>query len=102
MPVLWKEYWFAQMGVIMSCSIKMFSGGHEQIGIIDHKVGDTVYEIFHCGGVVNVNTEPCKGTVVYVHPCGRFYTVEFDFGGMKLRESYTVRSDVNPTRLSWF
>ena len=29
------------------------------------------------------------GTVVYIHPKGRFYTVEFEIGGEKFRESYT-------------
>lgn len=80
----------------------MFDGGHEQIGIIEHKVGDTVTEYYHSCGVVNTENRPIKGTVIYVHPCGRFYTVEFDFGKTKVRESYTVRSDINPVILYSF
>lgn len=29
------------------------------------------------------------GTIVYIHPQGRYYTVEFDLGLGKVRESYT-------------
>ena len=28
------------------------------------------------------------GTVIYIHPRGRFHVVEFNFGGIKLRESF--------------
>lgn len=72
----------------------MLVNGRDIIGIIKHKVGDQVLEQFHSHGVVNTEKQLIKGTVVYVHPCGRYYTVEFDFGGKKLRESYTVRSDI--------
>lgn len=33
--------------------------------------------------------KPLTGTVVYIHPQGRYYTVEFDLGLGKVRESYT-------------
>lgn len=74
---------------------------NDVIGIINYKVGDKVKELFHSHVVLReMEEETC--TVVYVHPKGRFYTCEFDFNGTKMRESYTVRSDINPTRLSWF
>ena len=31
---------------------------------------------------------PIKGVVVYVHPQGRYHTVEFDLLGGKVRESF--------------
>lgn len=74
----------------------MFDNKHEQIGIIDYKVGDTVKERIQNGGVMYRDNNPTEGSVVYVHPLGRFYTVEFDFGGTNVRESYTVRSSINP------
>lgn len=75
----------------------------EIIGIINHKVGDRVLEQFHSCGVVNTDKKPIYGTVIFVHPCGRYYTVEFEFaGGRKARESYTVRSDVNPVNLMFW
>lgn len=69
---------------------------NEVIGIIKKKKDDKVKEILHSAVVVNRSLE--KGTVIYVHPCGRYYTVEFCFGDAKIRESYTVRSDVNPIK----
>lgn len=69
----------------------------ERIGIIKYKVGQIVKETFHC--IIMINPPILTGEVVYVHPLGRYYTVEFDFGGNKLRESYTVRSDINPVEL---
>ena len=78
----------------------MHGNKREVIGIINHKVGDRVLERFHGSGVAMTNDIAMQGTVVYVHPCGRYYTVEFEFaGGRKARESYTVRSDVNPVNL---
>ena len=32
--------------------------------------------------------EMVHGTVIYIHPQRRFYTVEYDFHGRKYRESY--------------
>lgn len=69
------------------------------IGLIDYKVGDKIKEIYHSHGVVNAEIVPIKGEVIYVHPKGRFYSVQFDFGGRKVVESYTVRSDINPVQL---
>ena len=39
-----------------------------------------------------------EGTVVYVHPEGRFYTVEFTFPKGKFREAYLLPPD--PGRLA--
>lgn len=74
----------------------MFSS-KEQIGIIKHKIGDKVTEICYNGTVaMSRNRTRDEGTIVYIHPYGRFYTVEFNYNGNRVRESYTVRSDVNP------
>lgn len=73
------------------------------IGIIDYKVGDKLKKLVHTninGAIREARPDPCE--VIFVHPKGRFYTVEFEYGGVKVRESYTVRSDVNPVRLSWW
>lgn len=72
---------------------------NEIIGLIKYKVGDKIKEIYNSHGVVNVEKTPIEAVVIYVHPKGRFYTVEFNFGGKKVRESYTVRSDINPVML---
>lgn len=69
------------------------------IGLINYKVGDIVKEIYHSVGIMREEDKPIKGEVVYVHPMGRFYTVEFNFGRGKVLESYTVRSDINPVML---
>jgi hypothetical protein len=37
---------------------------------------------------VHDHGEHIYGTVVYIHPLRRFYTVEFDLHGRKYRESY--------------
>lgn len=33
---------------------------------------------------------PQTGTVVYIHPQGRYYTVEFEMGDGKVKESYSL------------
>lgn len=72
--------------------ISFVSGQEEVIGIIKHKVGEKVKEKF---GFLHLMDMPMfDGTVVYIHPCGRYYTVEFDFDGCKIRESYLVRTDI--------
>lgn len=72
---------------------------NEIIGIINYQVGDKLKEVMYNGCIASRDFRLIKCEVIYVHPCGRFYTVEFDFGTAKVRESYTVRSDVNPCRL---
>lgn len=37
--------------------------------------------------------KPMRGTVVYVHPKGRFHVVEFEVGGRKARESFYGTAD---------
>ena len=48
-------------------------------------VGDRVDELVHFG---DERPRPMWGTVVWVHPEGRFYVAEFDFDGFKVREAY--------------
>ena len=36
------------------------------------------------------NDEPYEGTVVYIHPKNRFFTLEFDLPGGKVHESYQI------------
>lgn len=52
------------------------------------KVGDIVMErlMFDKGK----STTPYKGTVIYVHPEGRFYRAEFKLPGGKVRESFSL------------
>lgn len=57
------------------------------------KVGDRVRRRIEYGMNGGTLLPPERGTVVYVHPEGRFYTVEFTFTGRggrvrKFRESY--------------
>ena len=49
------------------------------------QVGDKKTEVLHMGQDNGVTK---TGTVVYIHPARRFYVVEFDPGGHKVRESY--------------
>lgn len=66
------------------------------------KVGDTVRRRVEYGMNGGSLLPPETGTVVYVHPEERFYTVEFAFtsrwGVRRFRESYlTERTGVNRT-----
>ncbi len=47
------------------------------------QVGEKTSEKIDCLGVQK------PGKVVYVHPAGRFYTVEFEFPCGRFRESFT-------------
>jgi len=57
------------------------------------KLGDTVREqinVFAPSGI-SIPKQPVKktaGTVVYIHPQGRFYTLRFDFPLGAIHESY--------------
>lgn len=64
----------------------------EIIGVIKYKVGQKRLEKIHYSN--GFDRTLWTGEVVYVHPCGRFYTVEFEFRGERIRESYTVRTDL--------
>ena len=66
------------------------------------KIGDRV-KCRICYGMEGGGLLPMEeGTVVYVHPEGRFYTVEFTFDGpygvRKFREAYPLPPD--PSRLA--
>lgn len=39
------------------------------------------------------SSHPMRGTVVYIHPLGRYHTVEFELPGGKVRESFLGVSD---------
>ena len=47
------------------------------------RVGEKTCEKIDCLGIRKT------GKVVYVHPAGRFYTVEFESPGGQFRESFT-------------
>lgn len=61
---------------------------------MDVKVGDRVKRRVEYGMEGGTTLPAREGTVVYVHPEGRFYTVEFtcDYGGQtrKFREAYIL------------
>ena len=66
------------------------------------KVGDTVRRRIEYGMNGGTLLPPERGTVVYVHPEGRFYTVEFIFTGRggrvrKFRESYIADPEAGST-----
>lgn len=52
------------------------------------KIGDSVLRRVHtyAVGIDKPVSDPKKGKVVYVHPKGRYHTVQFD--GLAIRESY--------------
>lgn len=57
------------------------------------KVGDKVSKVpetlYDAVNYWKMDRREHVGTVVYIHPKRRFYTVEFDINGGKIRESYT-------------
>lgn len=63
------------------------------------KVGDRVMRHIEFGMEGGTLLPMEMGTVVYVHPEGRFYTVEFSFSGKepgqvrRFREAYIMRED---------
>lgn len=59
------------------------------------KIGDRVKRVVDNGVTIpGEKRVPLEGTVVYIHPKGRFYTVEFAFQRMwetrKFRQSYPL------------
>lgn len=66
------------------------------------KVGDRVKQKISYGGEGGGLLPAEEGIVVYVHPEGRFYTLEFTFpspwGVRKIREAYPLPPD--PDRLA--
>lgn len=65
------------------------------------KIGDKVVRTPHTVGegmpVGTLNSEhsgrPMRGTVVWIHPKGRFHVVEFEVNGRTLRESFLGVAD---------
>lgn len=55
------------------------------------KVGDKVTKTLEWVEVTKAVKKRTKATgrVIFVHPKGRFYTVEFQIGGGTIRETYT-------------
>lgn len=56
------------------------------------KLGDKITKPVAWMEVVQNNMkkhETATGTVVYIHPRGRFYTLEFSFPGGSFRESFS-------------
>lgn len=59
------------------------------------KVGDMVQCVVSVDNPdTTKNKQLKKGRVVYIHPRGRFVTVEFDFHGKKVRECF-FRHELN-------
>lgn len=56
------------------------------------KIGEKVLRypvtIFEREGVGHSPMRPLSGRVVYIHPKGRYHTVEFNLPGGKARESF--------------
>lgn len=54
------------------------------------RVGDTV--MHYISGVEAEHGDKIlrRGTIVYIHPEGRYYTAEFEVGGCRIRESYKI------------
>lgn len=48
-------------------------------------IGDKKTEVFHFGEASGITR---TGRVVWIHPSRRFYVVEFEIGGHRVRESY--------------
>lgn len=65
-----------------------------------YKVGDKVRRKIEFGPEGGGLLPEIEGTVVYVHPLGRFFTLEFEFPGRdpwhgprRIRESYIIPRD---------
>ena len=63
------------------------------------KIGDKVRRRVEYGLEGGTRLPPEEGTVVYIHPEGRFYTVEFKFTMMdgrteSFRESYSLLGEL--------
>ena len=52
--------------------------------LLQHPPGDTVTRR------IEATYRKATGTVVYIHPEGRYYTVEFNLGLYKFRESFNT------------
>ena len=61
---------------------------------MDLKLGDILTAKVHFGMEGGLMIPPQKGTVVYIHPDGRFFTLRFDFPKGSFRESYPLRNAI--------
>lgn len=57
------------------------------------KIGDSAQRVLETFGNYEESKDgkkkkPLTGTVVYIHPAGRYHTVEFEVSGGKIRESF--------------
>lgn len=57
-------------------------------------LGDILTAKVHYGLEGGVMLPPEKGRVVYIHPEGRFFTLEFTFPKGTFRESYPLKSRI--------
>ena len=70
------------------------------------KVGDTVKKRISCSdtsgtmGALDMERVVRTGKVIYVHPRGLFYTVEFNLPAGTIRESYRGGEEVDSEKLS--
>lgn len=56
-----------------------------------YRVGDVVTAKIEYGMTGGSNLPPQQGRVIYVHPEGRYITVEFTFDIGTIRQSYMLR-----------
>ena len=61
---------------------------------MDLKLGDILTAKVHFWMEGGLMIPPQKGTVVYIHPDGRFFTLRFDFPKGSFRESYPLRNAI--------
>mgnify|MGYP006920900656 FL=1 len=60
---------------------------------IGQKVQRYPETFFEREGEKNAPKRPMTGTVVYIHPLGRFHIVEFELRGGKVQESFQGTED---------
>lgn len=63
------------------------------------EIGDKVRELItrsNAAASVSGSDQRYTGTVIYIHPQGRFYTAEFELAMGKVRESYRFAPQETP------
>ena len=55
------------------------------------KVGDKVTKIISRATLHGEKEKEATGTVIYIHPKGRFYRVRFDFGAKSFVEAFPMK-----------
>lgn len=58
------------------------------------RLGDRIKARVNYGPEGGTMLPPETGTVVYIHPLGRFYTLRFDFAMGSFRESFPIRNRI--------